>query len=239
MVTPANQLSAIADNIHLVRAQIKQAAIKAGRMADDIRLIAVSKTRPLAFVQAALLAGQQDFGENTIQDARTKIDNLSGQSSAWHFIGHLQTNKARYVPGRFQWLHTLDSVALASKLNRALANKNEKLSALIQVNITGDSAKHGLSQKDLPMLIENLLAENLEHIALRGLMTIGKLDSNAMENFVAFEALRELCEKTATSFQLPGFTELSMGMSGDFIQAIEAGSTMVRVGSQIFGNRNP
>lgn len=238
MVKSSYDASAIADNIRLVNEQIGQAAARAGRSADDVTLIAVSKTRPLSMVQAALEAGQAHFGENTIQDARTKIDQLTDQSLIWHFIGHLQTNKAKYLPGRFQWLHTLDSVSLAKKLDKALINHNQKISALIQVNISHDSAKHGIDQNDLPALLESLISSNLKNIKLCGLMTIGKLDASQAEQARAFEALRDLCEKTANSFQLPDFKELSMGMSRDFIQAIEAGSTMVRVGSQIFGGRN-
>lgn len=237
MVMPSID-SEIADNINLVKEQISRAAIKAGRSADDIKLIAVSKTRPLSYVQAALAAGQVHFGENTIQDARTKIDHLTDHSSIWHFIGHLQTNKAKYLPGRFQWLHTLDSLALANKLNKALSNYNQKLSVLIQVNVARDSAKYGIDQNDLPVLIETLLAENLDHIELCGLMTIGKLDASEAEQGKAFENLHVLCEKTAADFNLPCFKELSMGMSRDFVQAIESGSTMVRVGSQIFGTRD-
>lgn len=230
--------SVIADNIHFVNEQISKAAVRAGRLAGDITLIAVSKTQSLVSVQAALSTGQIDFGENTIQDARTKIDHLPDSSAIWHFIGHLQTNKAKYLPGRFQWLHTLDSLSLAKKLNNSLSDANQKLSTLIQVNVANDAAKHGINQKDLPALIENILEENLAQIELKGLMTIGKLNASESEQKSAYENLRNLCADMANKFNIPAFSELSMGMSQDFAQAIEAGSTMVRVGSQIFGARD-
>jgi pyridoxal phosphate enzyme (YggS family) len=237
MVITQDNASAIADKIQIVKKQISDAATSAGRLPEDITLIAVSKTRPLASVIEAIAAGQKHFGENTIQDARTKIDQLADNSAIWHFIGHLQTNKAKFLADRFQWLHTLDSVALAKKLNTSLAKSKQKLSVLIQVNVSNDAAKHGIDQKKLNNLIENIFEENLQQIELKGLMTIGKLDASESEQKNAFLSLRDLCEKTANNYNLPNFSELSMGMSKDFEQAIAAGSTMVRVGSQIFGAR--
>ena len=228
----------ITDNILRVRAQISEAAARSGRLARDIRLIAVSKTQPLAAVQAALSANQEDFGENTIQDARNKIDHLQNKTAVWHFIGHLQNNKAKYLPGRFQWLHTLDSLELAKKINQSMSSANQSLSTLIQVNVSNDPDKYGVDKNDLPELIETILNEDLKQIQLKGLMTIGKLGASQSEQKTAFDLLRELRNKMAESFELPLFTELSMGMSGDYLLAIESGSTMVRVGSSIFGARN-
>lgn len=238
MVTSSTTPPDIADNIQQVREQISAAAAKSGRRARDIRLIAVSKTRPLAAVQAALSANQEDFGENTIQDARNKIDHLSGNVAVWHFIGHLQSNKAKYLPGRFQWLHTLDSLDLAEKIDHCLGKSGQTLSVLIQVNVSNDPDKYGVAENNLPALIENILYEDLKQIKLRGLMTIGKLGASQSEQKVAYDQLREHRDKIAANFGLPLFTELSMGMSGDYLQAIESGSTMVRVGSGIFGARN-
>jgi len=232
----------IADNIQRVREEISEAAAKSGRSARDIRLIAVSKTQPLAAVQAALSANQEDFGENTIQDARNKIDHLQNNSAVWHFIGHLQNNKAKYLPGRFQWLHTLDSLSLAKKINQSMGQSknsgNQKLATLIQVNVSNDPGKYGVEKSNLPALIEAILNENLKQIKLKGLMTIGKLGASQSEQKTTFDLLRECLNKIAESFELPLFTELSMGMSGDYLLAIESGSTMVRVGSRIFGARN-
>jgi len=238
MATTPTILPAIADNILRVHEQISAAASKSGRLARDVRLIAVSKTQSLAAVQAAMSAGQQDFGENTIQDARNKIDQLPNNEANWHFIGHLQNNKAKYLPGRFRWLHTLDSLILAKKINQSMSRANQNLSTLIQVNVSNDPDKYGVDKNNLPKLIEAILNEDLEQIKLKGLMTIGSLGASQSEQKTAFDLLRALRNKMADSFGLPLFTELSMGMSGDYLSAIESGSTMVRVGSHIFGARN-
>jgi len=238
MVTTSIIPSVITDNIQRVREEISEAAARSGRVARDVRLIAVSKTQPLAAVQAALSADQEDFGENTIQDARNKIDHLQNNAAVWHFIGHLQNNKAKYLSGRFQWLHTLDSLSLAKKINQSMANANQSLSTLIQVNVSNDPDKYGVKKSNLPALIETILNENLKQIKLKGLMTIGKLGASKTEQKTTFDLLRECRNKMSESFELPLFTELSMGMSGDYLLAIESGSTMVRVGSRIFGARN-
>ncbi len=238
MATTPTIPSVIIDNIERVRAQICEAAATSGRSGQDIRLIAVSKTQSLAAVQAALSANQEDFGENTIQDARKKIDHLLNNTAVWHFIGHLQNNKTKYLPGRFQWLHTLDSLSLAKKIDGCLGKSGQTLSVLIQVNVSNDPDKYGVDNNSLPELIETILNEDLKQIQLKGLMTIGKLGASQSEQKTAFDLLREQRDKMAESFELPSFTELSMGMSGDYLLAIESGSTMIRVGSRIFGARN-
>ena len=228
----------IAANLERLRASLADAAHRAGRHPQDVKLIAVSKTQPAAAVAAAIAAGQRVFGENTVQDALTKIPRFAGQGLEWHFIGHLQSNKARFIPGNFAWVHSLASVKLAQRLARLAQEQNVSVNTLIEVNITRDPAKHGVSPDDIAPLLEQLLTANLSGIHLRGLMAIGPHPATESERRVSFAALRKLRDDCAQHFALPGFTELSMGMSGDFIEAIQEGSTLVRIGTAIFGERD-
>lgn len=228
----------IAANLERLRAAIADAARRAGRRPDDVKLIAVSKTQPAGAVAAAVAAGQRAFGENTVQDALTKIPLFTGQGLEWHFIGHLQSNKARFIPGNFTWVHSLDSVQLARRLARLAQDRNTAVNALIEVNITRDPAKHGVAPDDIATLLDQLLKANLSGIHLRGLMTIGPHPATESERRAGFAALRKLRDDNAQRFALPGFTELSMGMSGDFTEAVQEGSTQVRIGTAIFGERN-
>jgi pyridoxal phosphate enzyme (YggS family) len=228
----------IADNLVRVRAGLAQAALRAGRRPEDVKLIAVSKNQPMVAVAAAVAAGQRAFGENTVQEALTKIPGFAGQGLEWHFIGHLQSNKAKLVPGHFAWVHSLDSVKLAQRLARLAQEQNTTVKALIEVNITRDPAKHGVAPEATAPLLEQLLKANLNGIQLCGLMAIGPYPATESERRVCFAALRNLRDESAQHFALPGFTELSMGMSGDFIEAIQEGSTLVRIGTAIFGERD-
>lgn len=221
-----------------VRETIARAAAEAGRDPRTIRLIAVSKTHPLAALEAALAAGQQIFGENTVQEALDKIEHLAGRGAEWHFLGHLQSNKAKFVPGRFHWLHSLDSARLAERLSRYAAAAQARLETLIEVNITGDPRKHGVPPAQLYPLLDRLLAAPLPGLALRGLMTIGPYPATEAEVRAAFAALRELRRQAAERYPLPDFNELSMGMSGDYVEAVKEGSTMLRIGTAIFGERD-
>jgi PLP dependent protein len=235
---PTDIAPAIAHRLEQVRADIADTALQAGRRAEDIRLIAVSKTLPAAYVAAAVAAGQRDFGENTLQDALTKIPVFAGQPLHWHFIGHLQSNKAKLIPGHFTWLHSLDNASLAQRLSRKAQESGAHLQVLIEVNITGDPRKHGVLAQALFPLLDELLHVPLPGIALRGLMAIGPHPASDAEVRRAFAAVRKLRDSAAQCYPLPGFTELSMGMSGDYRAAIQEGSTMVRVGSAIFGERD-
>ena len=232
--TPA---STISENLRQLRATIAQAAERAGRRAADVQLIAVSKTQPLAAVAAAVAAGQRMFGENAVQEALTKIQAFPEQGLEWHFIGHLQSNKAKFVPGNFTWLHSLDSLKLASRLSRLAQDKQATINALLEVNITRDPNKHGIAPEQLAPLLEQLLKANLAGIRLRGLMALGPYPATPDELRTSFAGLRRLRDDAARRFALPGFTELSMGMSGDFIEAIQEGATFVRLGTAVFGDR--
>jgi pyridoxal phosphate enzyme (YggS family) len=232
------ETTSIAANLGALKARIAELAIAAGRKPEDVRLIAVSKTHPRAAIEAAVTAGQFEFGENTVQDALGKIPHFAGRDLTWHFIGHLQSNKAKFIPGNFQWLHSLDSAALAPRLSRAAVEKGVTVKSLIEVNITRDPAKHGLAPDSVFPLIEELLKQPLPGIDLRGLMCIGPHPATEPEIRAAFASLRKLRDESQVRFGLPAFTELSMGMSGDYTEAIREGSTMVRVGTAIFGERD-
>ncbi len=228
----------IAANLERLRAVLADAAQRAGRHPADVKLIAVSKTQPAEAVAAAIAAGQRVFGESTVQDALTKIPHFAGQGLEWHFIGHLQSNKTRFIPGNFAWVHSLTGLKLAQRLARQAQEQNTTINTLVEVNIGRDPAKHGLAPEDVVPLLDELLNANLAGIPLRGLMAIGPHPATEFERRASFAALRKLRDDCAQRFALPGFTELSMGMSGDFTEAILEGSTMVRVGTAIFGESN-
>ncbi len=228
----------IAANLERLRATLADAAHRAGRRPEDVKLVAVSKTQPAEAVAAAIAAGQRVFGENTVQDALTKIPQFAGQGLEWHFIGHLQSNKARFIPGNFAWVHSLASVKLAQRLARLAQEQNRSINTLIEVNIARDPAKHGVAPEDIAALLDQLLKANLSGIHLRGLMAVGPHPATESEQRAGFAALRKLRDDCVQCFALPGFTELSMGMSGDFVEAVLEGSTMVRLGTALFGERS-
>jgi pyridoxal phosphate enzyme (YggS family) len=234
----------ISHNLSLVNERITAAAKNAGRSADEIRMIAVSKTKPPALVNEAILNGQRSFGENTIQDAMTKINLIRHPDIEWHFIGHLQTNKVRELPGRFHWLHSMDSIKTARKLSTAMAFAREQdaaiadINILLQVNVSRDPKKYGLSVADVFPFIENLLDEDLQGVNLRGLMTIGEHGADSNKQRKIFSALRDCRDRCAEKLSLKTFNELSMGMSNDFVDAIMGGATMIRIGTDVFGERN-
>jgi len=228
----------LAENLVKVQQNIKRCAERSGRNINDIQLIAVSKTRSLDEVRALAQLGQHCFGENTIQDAMTKIPYLV-QDAEWHFIGHLQSKKAGKIPGYFQWVHSVDSLKLAQKLSSAMMahSKNSILNCLIQVNVSGEATKSGLLPDEVNSFLHQLLTLDLPCLKWRGLMTIGvKGDEQQTRN--AFAELRALQESCKTGFGLQAFDQLSMGMSDDYYLAIEEGATLVRVGTLIFGHRS-
>jgi len=229
----------VANNLELIHQIIEKSAASAGRNPDDIKLIAVSKTRSVEEVRMAIEAGANVFGENTIQDAMTKIPTLGTDNIEWHFIGHLQSKKAKDIPGAFDWIHTVDSIKLAEKLSAAMvkATPEKSLNCLIQVNVSGESSKSGIAVSELESFIENLLSLKLPCLLWRGLMTIG-VQGNENETRNAFATLRECLNTCSDKFNLNQFDQLSMGMSGDYEVAIEEGATMVRLGTSIFGSRH-
>lgn len=229
----------IRDNLLEVHRRISAAAVSSGRDPGSIRLIAVSKFMPTEAVASALAAGQYRFGENYLQEALHKQQQLPDSRIEWHFIGHLQTNKARQAAGRFGWLHTLDNLRLAERIAAALPGSGPALNTLLQVNVADDPEKHGLRSGDVARFAEALLRAGLPGIRLRGLMTIGRQQAAPGQRRAEFAALRRLSEQCGRQFGAQYFTELSMGMSEDYELAIAEGATMVRIGSAIFGARPP
>ena len=234
--TVAENLLAV--NLNAVQQKIQQCAERAGRDSNEIRLIAVSKTRSLDEVKSAVSLGQHSFGESTIQDAMTKIPPLNYKALEWHFIGHLQSKKAGKIPGYFQWIHSVESIKLAQKLSNAMLNnsKNSRLNCLIQVNVSGEGSKSGLKPAEVKPFLQDVLNQQFPCLVWRGLMTIGVL-GDEQQTRKAFAQLRELQQSCKAEFSLPEFDQLSMGMSGDYCLAIEEGATLVRVGTSIFGQR--
>jgi PLP dependent protein len=227
----------IAANLMDIRSRISSAASASGRKPEDIRLIAVSKRMPPDYVRMAVAAGQYCFGENNVQDALTKQALINDPHTEWHFVGHLQSNKSKAIPGNFAWLHTLDSLRLAERLSSAAVDNGSVVNVLLQINVANDPAKYGLQAAQVLTFVDRLLESGLTGIRLRGLMTIGRHDAGPVERQAEFAALRELAGTCAGRFGGELFRELSMGMSADFEQAIVEGATMIRVGSAIFGAR--
>lgn len=229
----------LAENLLSVQDNIQRCAEKSGRDVNSIRLITVSKTRSLEDVQSVVSLGANCLGENTVQDAMSKIPHLSSKDIEWHFIGHLQSKKAGKLPGYFQWIHSIDSLKLAKKLSSALCShsKNSVMNCLIQVNVSGEATKSGLLPDQVESFLQEILQLELPCLRWRGLMTIG-VRGNEDQTRHAFSQLRELQQACKEKFALDDFDQLSMGMSGDYCLAIEEGATMVRIGTSIFGERD-
>lgn len=225
----------IAERLARVRDRIAAAARRADREPDAVALVGVTKTVEPERIEQAAAAGLTLFGENRVQEALPKVDQLP--RLRWHFIGSLQRNKAKQVVGTFEMIHSLDSIRLARAIDRAAADRGLVADVLVQVNVGGEETKSGIEPGEaLAELVRE--AAHLEHLRIRGLMTIPPFcdDPEAARPF--FRRLRAEAEALGR-LDLPGLSlgELSMGMSGDFEVAIEEGATMVRVGSAIFGER--
>ena len=224
------------DRLKRVKERIKEAADNCNRAADSIKLIAVSKTMPAEVVREAIEAGVTDLGENYIQEAREKVNDLAAYDVNWHFIGHLQSNKAKYAVRLFDLIHSVDSLKLAKELNKH-AGKNDKIQkVLVQVNVAKEKSKSGVFVENTMDLLRNI--SQLESISVRGLMTMPPYFNAPEKVRPFFAALRKLRDQIKTE-NIPNISldELSMGMTGDFEAAIEEGATMVRIGTAIFGER--
>jgi PLP dependent protein len=227
-------MEAIEGNLARVREQIAVAAARAGRSAEEIELVAVSKVHAAEKVRAAAEAGQQLFGESRVQEARAKIPLLPSRLR-WHFIGHLQKNKIRHALPLFELFHGIDSLALAQEMQRIAEDEGMQPRVLLEVNLAGEASKHGFSPDELRRDLDSALS--LGRLTIEGLMTIPPLAPEAEGSRSYFVALRELRDQLETEFKI-GLPQLSMGMSGDFPIAIEEGATLVRVGTAIFGERS-
>ncbi|MCK5802035.1 MAG: YggS family pyridoxal phosphate-dependent enzyme [Lentisphaeria bacterium] len=224
----------LTENLRRVTEQIGRAAENAGRQAADVRLVAVSKTVSEDAVREALALGQTAFGENRVQELERKAELLPA-TVEWHMIGHLQANKARPVVTRAAWIHSIDSVKLMHRVGRIAEEEGVRPHVLVQVNITGEESKAGVA----PDEAEAVVAAALSHPSLTcsGLMTMAPADLPTPQLREAFACLRNLRDRLETLCGTP-LPELSMGMSGDFAEAIAEGATLVRVGTAVFGARN-
>ncbi|CAB1075017.1 Pyridoxal phosphate-containing protein YggS [Olavius algarvensis Delta 1 endosymbiont] len=225
------------DRLEQVKARIKQAAENCQRPADSIKLIAVSKTKPAEVVREAIDAGVTDLGENYIQEAREKVNTLAAANANWHFIGHLQSNKAKYAVRLFDLIHSVDSLKLANELNK-YAHKNDKIQPiLVQVNVAREDSKSGVYVEDTVALLKGI--GQLANVSVKGLMTMPPYFNAPEKVRPFFAALRKLRDRIKSE-NIPNIAmdELSMGMTGDFEAAIEEGATLVRIGTAIFGERH-
>ncbi|MEJ2067833.1 MAG: YggS family pyridoxal phosphate-dependent enzyme [Deltaproteobacteria bacterium] len=227
-------MGVIAENLGAVKERIADAATRAGRDPAQITLIAVTKTVAIDRIREAISSGMSAFGENYVQEARQKIEEIGRTGVQWHFIGHLQTNKANYAVRLFDLIHAVDSIKLARELDKRAAAEGKTMNCLIEVNLSEEASKFGTTEGTARELAQQM--HGLEHISLQGLMTMPPYSDDPESARPYFIALRKLQEKIAQDgIPLP---ELSMGMSTDFEVAIEEGATMVRVGRAIFGERS-
>jgi len=226
----------ISDNINTIRERISRACARAGRPASDVTLIAVAKTFPAEAVREAIAAGAADVGENYVQELLAKRSELAAPTARWHFIGHLQSNKVRQIAPWIHMIHAVDSVPLATEIDRRASGAGRVIECLIEVNTTGEETKFGIPPGDVSALVRSLAP--CDHIVIGGLMTIGPFLPEAEGSRPMFRRLRELKDEIAGIAQANvRMRHLSMGMTGDFEVAIEEGATHIRIGTAIFGPR--
>lgn len=218
-----------------IKDKIKQAALRSGRLPEDILLLAVTKTIDTDRIQEAVEAGLTSLGENKVQEILNKYETM-GENVKWHLIGHLQTNKVKYIIDKVELIHSVESLKLAEEIEKRAAAKNIIMPILIEVNIAQEDSKFGLHPSEVENFIRNI--STMQHICIKGLMTVAPFVENPEENRYYFRQLRELLvdinEKKIDNVHMD---ILSMGMTGDYEVAIEEGATIVRVGTGIFGKR--
>lgn len=228
-------ITALEERIRTVQAEITQAAQDAGRDPAEITLIAVSKTFPREDVDAAYQLGIRHFGESRVQEARAKFEILLPDDATLHLIGHLQSNKAKQVPGLFQTVDSVDRLSVIEALDTAAQKANSQLDVLLQVNVAGEVQKAGCSPEEAPELMGAIASTDT--LRPRGLMTIAPIDARGGDLRAVFRGLRELRDRLQDQHPDLDLRELSMGMSNDFAEAIAEGATQIRVGRAIFGDR--
>lgn len=223
----------LSENLSRIQQQIKQ--ISAEYQRENVRLLAVSKTKPVQAIEEAIRAGQCAFGENYVQEGVEKIAYFSGNKSLeWHFIGPLQSNKSRLVAEYFDWIQTVDRFKIAERLNDQRPEHLRPLNVLIQINISDESSKSGIQPEEMFSLAEKI--SQFPRLKLRGLMAIPKPESEPEQQKIALRKMKDLFNRLQQRFE--SVDTLSMGMSDDMASAIECGSTMVRIGTAIFGERD-
>ncbi len=226
----------VKENLKNVEERIRAACERSGRSRESVTLVSVSKTKPIQMIEEAFDYGEREFGENKAQELKEKYDALPKEIK-WHFIGHLQTNKVKYVVGRAFLIHSVDSFHLAKAIEDECEKKSLDADILIEVNVARESSKFGLSVENVLELVES--ASKLKHVHIKGLMTIAPYVENAEDNRMIFRHLKDLSVEIAQK-KLDGVSMdiLSMGMTNDFEVAIEEGATHVRIGTGIFGERD-
>ncbi len=222
----------LADNLARVRENIQETTVASGRDPNDVRLVAVTKGVSAATIQQAADLGVEEVGENRVQEAREKWDRINGRIR-WHFVGHLQSNKVKYLVDKCVLIHSLDRISLARELSKRMARLERKMDCLVQVNVSGEETKHGLDPSEAAAFIDRV--RKLPGIRVVGLMTMPPYHENPEMSRPFFNRLRKLAEEIrGRDWPEVSMRELSMGMSGDYTVAISEGATLVRVGSAIF-----
>ncbi len=226
----------VKENLAQVRENIKRACEKTGRNPEQVTLISVSKTKPVSMLEEAYAAGSRDFGENKVQEIMDKYPQLP-EDIRWHMIGHLQRNKVKYIIDKVSLIHSVDSLRLAQEISSQAEKKQVEIDILVEVNVAGEESKFGISREETLKLIAEISI--LPHIHVQGLMTIAPFVTNPEDNREYFRQIRELAvDIRRKNIDNVNMSVLSMGMTGDYMVAIEEGATMVRVGTGIFGERN-
>ena len=226
----------VAENLAQVQKNINESYNKINRDPNEVTLIAVSKTKPVEMLKEAYDAGARVFGENKVQDIVDKYDQMPSDVK-WHMIGHLQRNKVKYIVDKVAMIHSVDSLRLAETIEKEAAKKAVIVPILIEVNVAQEESKFGLKPEEVLPLIEQIA--DFSHIRIKGLMTIAPYVDNAEENREIFRELKKLSvDIAAKNINNVTMSVLSMGMTGDYMVAVQEGATMVRVGTGIFGARN-
>lgn len=224
------------ENYRNVQENIQRACEKVNRSVDEVTLISVSKTKPLSMLQEAYDCGAREYGENKVQEMTEKEGQLP-KDIHWHMIGHLQTNKVKYIAPYVHLIHSVDSLKLAQEINRQGEKCNRSIPILIEVNIAEEESKFGIKKEETISLVREI--SKLPHVAIKGLMTIAPFVDDPEDNRVYFRGIKELSVDIANeNIDNVCMDVLSMGMTGDYMVAIEEGATMVRVGTGIFGERD-
>jgi len=220
-------------NYHALVSKIKEICKGCGRNADEIKLVAVSKTFPVSDIEEIIETGHNIFGENKAQEIRDKMETLQGKAIEWHFIGPLQKNKVKYVAGKTKLIHSVENEKIASEIDKRSANEGQVQDILIEVNVSGEESKHGLKPEKTKLFIENL--RKYKNIQVVGFMTMAPFTDDEKLIRATFSGLKLLLDDIQK--QYPQIVELSMGMTNDYKIAIEEGATILRIGSAIFGSR--
>lgn len=227
----------IKENLLQVEENIKAACDRVGRDRAEVTLIAVSKTKPITMIEEVLSYGVKSFGENKVQELTSKYEELNNRDIKWHLIGHLQTNKVKYIVDKVELIHSVDSIKLAHEINKEANKKDVICNILVEVNIANEDTKYGVKEEEALNLIKEI--SKLPHVRVKGLMTIAPFVEEQEKNREHFRKMRQLLiDIKSKNIDNVCMDILSMGMTGDYSVAIEEGATMVRVGTGIFGHRD-